>query len=457
MEFLNKPQLTDPQELNTLCRDSRVRELFKEAVSSYHAGAFRSAIIMSWIVLVFDYVYKLEELGLRGDKQAEEAASKFHEWHEKKDTRKLLDFENEVLKNCQEVYQFISLSERLDLERLQMDRHRCAHPSISKVSEPFAPSAELARYHMRNVVEVMCQHPPTQGRSGFDELWRLIELQSFPSDWEAAKKQLQASPLLKLRESARRSFIISLIKTPIKEKKSYSESKKIFSVLRASLELLPGICDDEMQRKINVIFEAFSDDERLRSIVALQMAPVLVQILLKTELDKIKTLIGTFDPLEKYGIICCAAAVPELFEATVPLIEKMDMTGINSLLEIYSSDFSFDKAISYFASVARFDDADSAMARLIIPNAKRLSADHIRRILIIARTNSQIYGACSKMPDLFKEFFLLVQQSHYQLKDEWVEFRDFIFEKYRGRSWIPFIRTIDATFSQGPVRSASAN
>ena len=63
--------LTDLDELILRCRDDRAKAYVREAVASYRAGAFRSAIVATWIAVCFDFIEKLQELALAGDKEAE--------------------------------------------------------------------------------------------------------------------------------------------------------------------------------------------------------------------------------------------------------------------------------------------------------------------------------------------------------------------------------------------------
>ncbi|WP_297576919.1 hypothetical protein [uncultured Deefgea sp.] len=64
-------QLEDLDELILRCRDKKTRQYIAEAVASYKVGAFRSAIIATWIAVCFDVIEKLRDLALSGDKEAE--------------------------------------------------------------------------------------------------------------------------------------------------------------------------------------------------------------------------------------------------------------------------------------------------------------------------------------------------------------------------------------------------
>lgn len=56
--------LQDLDELVLECRDERARAYIREAVICCKSGAYRSAIVSTWIALAFDIVDKMHELSL---------------------------------------------------------------------------------------------------------------------------------------------------------------------------------------------------------------------------------------------------------------------------------------------------------------------------------------------------------------------------------------------------------
>jgi len=62
--------LVDIETLMLRCRADRAREYVQEAILCYRAGAYRSAIVNSWIAVVFDLIDKVRELALTGDAAA---------------------------------------------------------------------------------------------------------------------------------------------------------------------------------------------------------------------------------------------------------------------------------------------------------------------------------------------------------------------------------------------------
>ena len=146
------------------CRDARSRELIAEAVACYRAGAFRASIVTTWIGVVFDFVHKLRELDVRGDKQARALLERFEKVRRENDVAGALRFEHDVLEQCA-VFEFVSPIQRTDLQRMYDDRNRCAHPAMRAEDERFDPTPELCRLHMRTAVELLLGRPATQGKA----------------------------------------------------------------------------------------------------------------------------------------------------------------------------------------------------------------------------------------------------------------------------------------------------
>ena len=166
-------RLADLDELVLRCRTEDAQEHIREAVASYRAGAYRASIVTTWIAIVYDIVEKIRELALSGDRQAADYIKKFEdiqEAHRQRDPKSLnrsLEFERALLSEASSKFELISPNEMIDLERLREDRHRSAHPSMNTPEEPYRPTAELARVHLRNAIVHILQQSPVQGRSAF--------------------------------------------------------------------------------------------------------------------------------------------------------------------------------------------------------------------------------------------------------------------------------------------------
>ena len=206
------PHLTDLEELVLTCRSDASRSLIQEALSCYRAQAYRSCIVSTWISVVYDFVGKLRDLSTMGDRNAQRHLTEFESICQGHDVRKSLEFERQILEMAKNEFELLSELEHAELTRLLDDRHKCAHPSMHSPAEEYRPSAEAARYHLRNAVELFLQRPPAQGKAALDRLTRELDQQFYPESIEDLLVHLAAGPLARPRESLLRNFLLVALK-----------------------------------------------------------------------------------------------------------------------------------------------------------------------------------------------------------------------------------------------------
>lgn len=231
--------LEDLDELTLRCRDEKARQYIAEAVASYRAGAFRSAIVATWIAVCFDVIEKFRELALAGDKEAEKQVQDIDTTRRTGDLTRALKFEREFLDLAKDKFELISPLEFVDLERLQADRNRCAHPSLTTDDQAYVPSAELARLHIHSAVTHLLQHPPVQGKYALDRLLQEIDSDYFPSTVHEAKVAFSSGPLRRPRESLVRNLVLVLAKTILNDIPKWKRRARISAALQATQLLHP--------------------------------------------------------------------------------------------------------------------------------------------------------------------------------------------------------------------------
>ena len=224
----------DLDELILRCRDKLSRKFIQEAVSCYRCGAFRSCIVSTWNAVVFDFLHKLRELALLGDKEAAKLLEDFDKLRSSgKQFKELWQFESNIPESALTKFELISTVEKSDIERLFEDRSRCAHPSMTSLEEPFEATAELARYHLRSAVTHLLERPPVQGRAARQRIFQDIKSEYFPIDPELAIKYLQKSPLARARPILIKDIVMGLTKSLLIEELPEDERLRLFSALNA--------------------------------------------------------------------------------------------------------------------------------------------------------------------------------------------------------------------------------
>jgi hypothetical protein len=254
--------LIDLDELVLRCRDEQAREYIREAVACYKAGAYRSCIVATWIGVVFDYLHKMRELELSGDRNAKKTLDDFEKIRGRGESglKEALDFERKILVVAAKDFELLTPLEKEDLERLYKDRNRCAHPSMHSVEDPYQPTAELARTHLRSAVEILLQREPVQGKAALDRIWREVKSNYFPEDTEGAIKHFEAGPLRNARESLVRNAVVALTKSLLNDDLPKPEQRRQFAALNAILEMHRAVCEKVLQHDLPSIGARLEDD-----------------------------------------------------------------------------------------------------------------------------------------------------------------------------------------------------
>ena len=230
-------QYADLDELVLRCRSESARDHIREAVLCYRAGAYRATILSTWIAVVYDFVDKFRELALDGDKQAEAQVNNFETMHQTDNVEQALEFERTLLAVCKDKFDLLTPQECVDLERLYKDRNRCAHPNLVRHGEIYMPTPELARTHLRNVVEHVLQRPPKVGKAAAEQLFKEVQSEYFPIDPKEALEILKRGPLARPKENLVREFLLGITSAALKGDLSVSEVAKRFAAISAVSEL----------------------------------------------------------------------------------------------------------------------------------------------------------------------------------------------------------------------------
>lgn len=261
----------DLDELILRCRDKLSRKFIQEAVSCYRAGAFRSCIVATWNAVVFDFLHKLRELELLGDREAARLLEEFDNLRSSgKQFRELWQFESSIPEIALTKFELISTVEKSDIERLFEDRSRCAHPSMTSLEEPFEATAELARYHLRSAVIHLLERPPVQGRAARERIFQDIKSEYFPVDPELAIKYFQKSPLARARFVLVKDIVIGLTKDLLVEERLEDERSRQFSALNAVSSMYPQETREILNNQLSdIILNRVTDENWDKTIIYL--------------------------------------------------------------------------------------------------------------------------------------------------------------------------------------------
>lgn len=383
--------LEDLDELTLRCRDEKARQYIAEAVASYRAGAFRSSIVATWIAVCFDVIEKLRELALAGDKEAELQVQDIDATRRTGDLTRALKFERELLELAKDKFELISPLEYIDLDRLQADRNRCAHPSLTSDDQAYVPSAELARLHIHSAVTHLLQHPPVQGKYALDRLLQEIDSDYFPSTAKAARVAFGSGPLRRPRESLVRNLVLVLCKTLLKDKPEWKRRSRIAAALQAIQGLHPAQCSKAMVERLSTMVRAVPDVELLTAIKFLTSVPDCWQYLEADVRQRLQNYVSSLPAGDLDEVESLLTYPPLQTQAR----HRVRVATKKELRETLFFDLPAEVATKYidlYLESRSFDDAND-WAKQVAIHIGDFSADHVRKLLSGVAKNEQILGS----------------------------------------------------------------
>lgn len=387
-------QLEDLDELVLRCRDQKAKQYIFEAVASYKAGAHRAAIVATWIAVCFDVIEKIRELALAGDKEAEKQAQELELTRREGDLTRALKFERELLSNARDKFELISPLEYIDLERLQADRNRCAHPSLTADDQAYIPSAELARLHIHSAVTHILQHPPVQGKFALERLLGEIESEYFPTSLEDARVALGSGPLRRPRDSLVRNLVLVVVKKILQGEQTPKQLLRYRAALRVTHQMHPKPYASALSERLSPLFRATPDATMERCVSAVQTIPECWSFLeadvrhrLELFVINLPSEVFQFDPSVDFLL-----DYAPLQSAIRKRIKKATKAELVACVFFDSPPEIIDRWITLYLGSSSFDEAND-WGRQMMRELGDFSPTHVQHLLSESAKNVQITGS----------------------------------------------------------------
>lgn len=383
----------DLDELVLLCRNEKARSFIQEAVQCYRAGAFRQAIVATWIAIVYDIIHKFQELELAGDANASKHLEKFEKIRQSGDLKGSLEFERNILNVAQKDFELISDIEFIDLARLQEDRNRCAHPAMNTNDEIYQPSPELARSHLRNAIEHLLQRPPVQGKAALNRLISDIESDYFPTNAADAIKYFSAGPLVSPRPALVRNLVVVLTKSLLDASLDVEKYKRMLAALLATIQIHRGISIAALADKLNEIIAKLSDSNLPSVLPFLHDVTDTWQYLIEDSRIRVANYVKTLPTEEDKNGLFFALRINDLTATAVERIMEIDHENVADLVSLDKENVHpslVQRAIALYKDSGSFARANFIGTRLIIPLAKLIPPADVEDLVRACAENSQI-------------------------------------------------------------------
>lgn len=386
-------RISDLEELILRCRTDDSKRYIADAYASYKAGAYRSSIVATWIAITFDLIDKIREMSVSGEARAKtwindfETRQKQVERGDRSAIPKLLDFERDILNTAMD-FDLIDGQQFIDLQRVQEDRNRCAHPTFQRIDSPYYPTAEQSRYHIKNAVVHVLQQPPVTGKVALEGLKKIVESEYFPVDVADAKNSLLDGGLMRATGSLVRGLVDFIIYGGFDKDSVLYLKKRVTSALKAILDLHH---DEGMRRitsQLSKIILSLEDEKMNGAVSLVSNIPELWDGLSESARAKTRKYISCCSSTEFVGCAHKVLAVKELRSAGLERINGLDVDEIAALIEKGIIKECLDRSVDLYSKVTSWREANSVYSKLIKQIFDELEDSHFEQIISAATSGA---------------------------------------------------------------------
>ena len=410
--------LADLDELVLRCRSAAAKAYIEEAVSCYRSGAQRSAIVATWVAVVYDFLDKLKELEMSGDANAKEKLTSFENARQSKNWKASLEFERSVIGLAQNDFELLSPVEAVDLERLLEDRNRCAHPSMSSPDDPYQPTAELARNHIRNAVTHLLSQRPVQGKAALDGLLRDVESEYFPASVVKAAEFLNTGPLGSARRALVRNFIIALSKKLLRDASKTVPRERRFSALNAALGMYVAQGEEVLENILPGLVATVPDETWYRALFFLAHIAQSWRLIGNAAQLKAYEYVANAAQENLFKILPYAVQVPALREVAIQRLPEASTETFARMLESEKPTEFVNEALTRFENARSYRRSEKVLEFLVLPLAPVLQVPDVERICKAFLANRQITYAVG-VPDLLARLVVETKALGPPVKSAW--------------------------------------
>lgn len=412
-------------------RSRESRRYLAEAIGAYQAGAFRSAIVATWVAVAFDLIAKIRELAEVGDVKANAFIGQVNQaiMNQERSPNRLLDIERNLIKEAYESFEFIEPRERLQLERLRQDRHVCAHPAFVRPDEVFDPTPELVRAHLATAVDAVLSKGPTPGKRAIDRFMNEIGQTSFPERLDELADYLRDRYFETGKRALRRGLAELIVKCCLGTNGADPRIARRCALAAHALERIePDLLTDALASVITKREQGAGlvDTEFLCFTANLGDMQLAWEALPGSSHSRVREVLKNI-PVEQ--LIEHRIFARSLAEEAQHIVEgRLSDLNREQLAEVIglAADPRFtDLAINEFRESPEYSEAEQNMESLVLPLAPVMTTGQVREILDAIRSNPQIRMAV-EMPALLVQFFDRAEPQFAGCYRDWYDLTDWL-------------------------------
>ena len=385
------------EEMIVRCVDAEAKIHIREAVRCYEAGAYRAAIVSAHVSVCFDLIAKLRSLRAGGDAVAAAMVATLDGLQQQLSggnqaaIKGLLEFERGLLEAFRDKFDFFGNQEFEELSRLRADRNRCAHPTFSHDTLPYAPPAELARLHIRSALTYVLSQLPKQGKAALASLRATVTSPYFPTVLKDAIERLKGAEIGTAREPLVRAFVDDLAFGWPDPTHAYHHNSNVALALEATIEIhwpivLPRLLSaiEKLAKSGDADAVRFAGAMAVRVPEAAEQVDVATQAVLRIWLEQ-----ETAD--SKGKAIKTALTIGWWREAAVAALATI--TPAQLVVVTNPPSEMVTQAATIYTTATNWNDANELAADLANPLADRFSPADIAFVFEKAHNGADLIGS----------------------------------------------------------------
>lgn len=385
------------EEMIARCVDDEAKFHIREAVRCYESGAYRAAIVSTHISVCFDLIAKLRNLASGGDPVATMMVTRLDGLQQQLGSgnqsaiKGLLEIERNLLEDFRDKFDFFGSQEFEELSRLRADRNRCAHPSFSHDSLPYAPPAELARLHLRSALSYVLSQPPKQGKAALTSLRATVLSPYFPSTTAEAVVRLRGSEIGSARDPLIRAFVDDLAFGWPDPAHAYNNNLGVLVALEATVELHRPIAVPRLIAAIEKLARSETAAAvRFAGAMALRISEAGEQVDDTTKAVLRIWLVGE-DAVNKGRAVKRALQIQWWHDSAVDALATLTPDQLSLVADPPTEMVS--KAAQLYTTATNWDEANTLASKLANPFADRFSAADINLIFNASNNGADLRGS----------------------------------------------------------------
>lgn len=385
------------EELKLQITDRRTLASIDEVLSCFYSGNLRSAVVMLYVTVISDLYFKLCYLDdIYGDTAAQSIRKKIEtEWENHPNSP---SWETQIFDQCKSQNKILTSTSRTHIEKLQSERHLCAHPTIVDSERLYHPNAANVQGLIIDMLrEVLCR-PAFLGKQFFvaftndiaehidsfatlQELTNYVEakyLSRINNKFEEYQLFKKLWPLVfRLEDERAESY----------REASYSVLSRLFERNQAFiLSKFHEDADDYMHITIKnesclEAFVKFSNEYRgVYQAMPNEFKQMLINELSSKKNIKAIAFCTSDNPIQHYQ-----QHINDISIASAKYI-------YNFLKKSESESIAIDFIIELYGTSSSFNRSDECFEEFIDPMLAQMSESQILEVIRLSNKNNQIYG-----------------------------------------------------------------